>query len=80
MILMDLTVIYRTFHSNKNIIPSSQHTMEPSLKLITYSVTKTTLTDKISLNCICILQGNTNGHQKTPNLIKLRLDSFSAEF
>ena len=58
MIRMDLTVIYRTFHSIKKNIPSSQHTMETSLKLITYSVTKTTLTDKKSLNILLFIIGS----------------------
>ena len=40
MTQMDLIGIYRTFHPNRKFIFSSQHVIEPSLKLITYLVIK----------------------------------------
>ncbi|KAL6085938.1 hypothetical protein STEG23_026499 [Scotinomys teguina] len=53
---MDLIDIYRTFHPTKRNIPSSQHPMELSLKLTTYSVTKQTSTDtKKIATTSCIL-------------------------
>ena len=51
---MDLTYIYRTCHPRKNM-HSSQHLMEPSSKLTTYSVAKQVSTDTRKLKKIpCI--------------------------
>ena len=54
---MNLTDIYRIFYlkTQKNI-PSSDHLMEPSLKLITYSITKQTSIDTKNLGVTpCVL-------------------------
>ena len=57
VIQVNLSDIYRIFHPNTKNIPCSQHLMEPSQQLTTYSVTKQPSTNpKIWINPMCLIK------------------------